>query len=524
MRLLKIFIAVCILMFNGAAGAAELIQNSEFSDPVLADSDWILRPTGNSWEFIGNSGIYNPTTVQYPGMDYSNVGFANAGGMIQQNLMRTLELGDVFTLSMDVGARADNDFGGYSAKLVVDGSIIPFALSAVPSSGEFISITAQVFIDGAHQQLIDSGKNVYLELSNPSSTSASKQTHFDNVSLDMVNNVGSLSNVSIGFLNDGDVTNLNLPDTQININYQSDLLALELSSFQLLLNGENITSQCTTYPEYANCQLVGIAKGEHLLVASISDVTQNSATSSLNFYIDNAPGASADLKLLGGLIDENDNAFIITDKLGMLSITRAKVDELFNYTSVVASNSTVTSSHQERVAHNHWEYTYCTSLDYSETVPAPFQPIGYAGAGCDGQGQNNNSRIYTYIDFYDNVGNYYGQYSHSTDRSFFSTACAVISYSTLLIDDYSWSAGTHTSGMGDCFIFTVNDRVYTYVDFPESELPMLRYYIHRPATPFSEETYNLGHFMLTDEQGTIHKHAMQDTSRAVEYLTDIVFK
>jgi len=127
------------------------------------------------WTTAGDTGLFQPgppatTTFLNSVPDGVTVAYANAG-TISQTVGTLVQLGVVYTLTVDVGVRNDMADPGTEA-LVINGNTI-FATGVLPTPGNFSTFTATYTGLAA-----DVGQAITIQLS-----SASKEGVFDNVQL-----------------------------------------------------------------------------------------------------------------------------------------------------------------------------------------------------------------------------------------------------------------------------------------------------------------------------------------------------
>jgi hypothetical protein len=101
--------------------------------------------------------VLNPTAAQYPGgvPDGENVAFGNlVGNHIDQTLSVNLEAQMIYTLTVEIGRRADETFGGYRVQLRAGGELLAEDNSSqVPSAGVFVTSTVVYTSTEADTQL-----------------------------------------------------------------------------------------------------------------------------------------------------------------------------------------------------------------------------------------------------------------------------------------------------------------------------------------------------------------------------------
>lgn len=160
--------SISVSITTAAGGGAIAVANPSFEADVLPDFDtaapqsdsWIVG-SFNSWTVTGTGGVFNPgTTLQFPGdvPNGSNIAYSNGGTIRQTIAGATASAGETYTLSVEVGDRADAAFPGYRIELWIGG--IQRALdssSASPIDGTFatasLSYTAVAADDGEAFQI-----------------------------------------------------------------------------------------------------------------------------------------------------------------------------------------------------------------------------------------------------------------------------------------------------------------------------------------------------------------------------------
>lgn len=171
---------VAAAILSSQVSAQELTINNGFDVDVLNEGQVLNQVSG--WNAINSAGIVNPEITQFTNeAGIENVGFANQGGILTQDLGVPLRASHEYTISFAVGQSHQINFGSYAVGLRVDGSYIPVSISGSPAQGTFTNVTGSFTPDISHQALIASGASVQIELSNMSSSSSA--VYFDNVSV-----------------------------------------------------------------------------------------------------------------------------------------------------------------------------------------------------------------------------------------------------------------------------------------------------------------------------------------------------
>jgi hypothetical protein len=120
------------------------VANSGFETPGLPDGGW-THSTPSWAQISGTSGIFNPTTAEFPAgvPEGENSAYIN-GGTLSQTITDTLVADSVYTLEVDVGNRMNKPFPGYEIQLLVNGDVRASAdqTSVTPADGAFATATA----------------------------------------------------------------------------------------------------------------------------------------------------------------------------------------------------------------------------------------------------------------------------------------------------------------------------------------------------------------------------------------------
>lgn len=165
-----------IVVAVGAGGSLP-IANHSFEALTLADGDWALNSIPGWTIIAGTVGTYNPTGSDFPGgvSDGENTAYLNSGRIGQIIAGETVVSGATYTLSVDVGNRATNNFANFAIRLLFGSDTVAEATQAdvVPASGEFETVAVSYTALPEHD-----GRAVEIKLVN---TSGTIQVNFDNV-------------------------------------------------------------------------------------------------------------------------------------------------------------------------------------------------------------------------------------------------------------------------------------------------------------------------------------------------------
>ena len=182
------------LISGGVAwGAAVTVGNFSFEDNSLASGGYTVNSFASSyWVYSGAAlpsqtayfGAYNPTALQFASgpTNGANTAFLNTGSLTQ-TLATTLLNNTQYTLSVDVGDRADTALGSFAVQLLAGSNVIGTALGVTPSNGSFSTYTVSYFAGAADPFF---GLALGIQLVGNNAYASGYQVNFDNVRLDAV--------------------------------------------------------------------------------------------------------------------------------------------------------------------------------------------------------------------------------------------------------------------------------------------------------------------------------------------------
>jgi len=133
-------------VFLAAPAEAQTVEipilNHSFDMDVLCYSCYQFGITG--WTVGPQTYVQIMTTTQYPmapstGLYVAAIGNSSASGSIFQKLGATLQANTTYTLTLEVGARADYDFTGYNAFLLAGNVSLASGHEATPLGGTFVT-------------------------------------------------------------------------------------------------------------------------------------------------------------------------------------------------------------------------------------------------------------------------------------------------------------------------------------------------------------------------------------------------
>ncbi len=142
------------------------VAGASFEVPVLADGVWTTSTPW--WDLTGNGGIYNPMATAFPDgvPDGANSYYGNGGTLAQTITAETVLADTIYSLSVEVGNRADKPFPGYEIQLLVAGLVRASESTVSPAAGTFATASASfisVLADGGQSleiRLVTSGNQV----------------------------------------------------------------------------------------------------------------------------------------------------------------------------------------------------------------------------------------------------------------------------------------------------------------------------------------------------------------------------
>lgn len=147
LRLLVPVAAVCSALTMQAASI--IINNDSFELP--ATTSW--GPPIQDWTISGDVGVWDPVSYPSAGLtafDGNQIGYANAGGVVSQDLNVGLQPNSLYTLSIYVAGRADgyNPGTSYSVDLYAGATLLTSVTPVVPTAGVWTQLTA-LYASGA---------------------------------------------------------------------------------------------------------------------------------------------------------------------------------------------------------------------------------------------------------------------------------------------------------------------------------------------------------------------------------------
>jgi len=149
------------------------VTNNSFENQQFAPGGWAAGAAG--WNVNGVGGVYAPTPNVITATNGTNVAWLNSGYM-SQTLATTLAANSSYTLTVDVGQRADFGAIRYTVELLAGGTVLAADDSSLnPDSGQFL--TSTLTYDSLGGNLI--GQNLEIRLFN----TGTQQVVFDNVNL-----------------------------------------------------------------------------------------------------------------------------------------------------------------------------------------------------------------------------------------------------------------------------------------------------------------------------------------------------
>jgi hypothetical protein len=147
MRIQTLLLSVAALSVWTASAQVNIpILNPKFEMDVLTCSPGTncYQPAITGWVVGPNSGVQKMSTTQYPsapptGLYCAYVGGSPTSGSILQTLGVAVQANTTYILAVEVGARADNPFTGYTASLLAGNVLLASGHPATPVAGTFVT-------------------------------------------------------------------------------------------------------------------------------------------------------------------------------------------------------------------------------------------------------------------------------------------------------------------------------------------------------------------------------------------------
>ena len=171
-------IALLVALFvvtSGAWAGIIPVGDNNFETPVCGAAGSGTACAPGSWTVVGSADQIAYSSTQY-GSDGSNqVGWANAGGALEQNVT-TLAANTTYALSVLVGERTTGTFYDGTVELFAGSTLLGSASGPAPGAGGWATWTLSVDSAGLSSLV---GQTVQIVLTD----SPASQAGFDNVSL-----------------------------------------------------------------------------------------------------------------------------------------------------------------------------------------------------------------------------------------------------------------------------------------------------------------------------------------------------
>lgn len=148
---------VASLFLGGTAWAAQpvTITNPSFEDSSSGTPAGWTDVNGGADAFVPGTGQYNPLTKIPNGANVASIFDGAAGDGISQTLAATLQPGNSYTLTVQIGVPADAAFAGYTIQLLAGGNVLAQDDNTqTPATGDFTAATATYVYDAGDAALI----------------------------------------------------------------------------------------------------------------------------------------------------------------------------------------------------------------------------------------------------------------------------------------------------------------------------------------------------------------------------------
>jgi hypothetical protein len=200
-------IVAALLMLSASAGAAVVIQNAGFEDPVLSDGAWNYAYVGWGTSDDGWVGTWNPDATGavfygYGGIapEGENVGWAGGSATeaygLGQVLAETLAPGMTYTLTVEVGHNYYYPLNGYQIQLLAADTLLAEDDSTLTIAKDtFETSTVTYTYDPVHSTLV--GEPLEIRLI---AKAGSDEVDFDNVVLTAIPEPATLGLLGMGVL------------------------------------------------------------------------------------------------------------------------------------------------------------------------------------------------------------------------------------------------------------------------------------------------------------------------------------
>ncbi|KZN54445.1 hypothetical protein N474_01640 [Pseudoalteromonas luteoviolacea CPMOR-2] len=161
------YITLALCLSSTHAFGQELVNDGQFNALSLQEAQASSESTNWQVSSADSAGIFNPTLSQYSSHEtINNIGFANAGAKLSQDLLTPLDMQSTYTVSANVGWRNDSNAYNFKIGFRINGEFIDLTPNIQLQQGQLKPISVSFTPSSVHQALIDSAQPIVLELVN----------------------------------------------------------------------------------------------------------------------------------------------------------------------------------------------------------------------------------------------------------------------------------------------------------------------------------------------------------------------
>lgn len=183
----KAALGIAAALFLGLPLNAGIIPivNASFETDVVGLGSYVVNAAGWTSSTLTGASTFHPDASQLSGGPQNGVNvLALEAGDVSQTLSATLTANTQYTLLVGVGSRSDTlPIVSYEADLVVNGSVIAYTTSPLPTNGNFITATFTYSTASGDPNI---GLPLSIWLRNDDINLTQSQVLFDNVRLSSV--------------------------------------------------------------------------------------------------------------------------------------------------------------------------------------------------------------------------------------------------------------------------------------------------------------------------------------------------
>lgn len=182
MRVIRATIILMMLACTAAFADTVTILNGSFENPSVGMNNWSTSVPG--WVVNGSAGVYQPPAGVLTATDGTQVAWINSGS-VSQTLSETVQANYDYTLSVDVGQRADGGLTNYYVDLFAGNTLVASDSGSLhPAAGGWLTSTLN-FSTGTNPGELGQAFTIVLGIPNAEGW-AGFQADFDNVRMTAV--------------------------------------------------------------------------------------------------------------------------------------------------------------------------------------------------------------------------------------------------------------------------------------------------------------------------------------------------